>query len=76
VEIPLALLPHAVKPYMGLMILGFGVGILGHIGKNKVMVGIGITMIFLACVLLPLAIIASNPTPEQPAPNAFPPGER
>jgi hypothetical protein len=76
VEIPLALLPHAVKPYIGLMCIGFVVGILGHAGKSRVMVAIGILLVFLATLLLPLSIIASNPTPEQPGPIAFPPGER
>lgn len=75
-EIPLALLPHDVRPYLALMVIGFAFGVLGHIGKSRLMVGIGIALIFCATLLLPLAIIATNPTPERPAPNAFPPGER
>jgi hypothetical protein len=76
VEIPLALLPHDVRPYLSLMVIGFAIGTFGHAAKSKVMVAVGIALIFCATLLLPLAIIASNPTPERPAPNAFPPGER
>jgi hypothetical protein len=76
VEIPLALLPHDVRPYLALMVIGFAIAIFGHIGKSNFLVGIGIAVIFFATLLLPLAIIATNPTPERPAPNAFPPGER
>jgi hypothetical protein len=76
VEIPLALLPHDVRPYLGLMMIGFFIGTFGHIAKSRGMVALGIALIFFATLLLPLAIIATNPTPEKPAPNAFPPGER
>ena len=76
VELPLALLPHDVRPYLTLMVIGFVVGVAGHLGRSRLLVGIGITLIFFATLLLPLAIVATNPTPERPAPNAFPPGER
>ena len=69
-------LPNSLGPYLVLMVLGFVVGTFGHMAKSGLMVGIGIAMIFLATLLLPLAIIATDETPERPAPNAFPPGYR
>jgi hypothetical protein len=76
VEIPLAILPHEVKPYLALMVIGFVVGTFGHMSRSRAMVAIGIGMIFAATLLLPLAIIATNDTPEKPGPNAYPPGYR
>ncbi len=75
-EIPLAFdpLPNSVAPYLALMVLGFIVGTGGHIARSRLVVGIGIGMIFLAVLLLPLAVIATDDTPPQPSPNAFPPG--
>jgi hypothetical protein len=73
----LGLLPHAVKPYLGLMVLGFVVGTYGHMARSKTLVAIGIGMIFLATLLLPLAIVLTNDTP--PAPpgrEVLPPGTR
>ena len=42
------------KAYVALLLIGFAVGILGHIFKVKTMVATGILMIFLATVGLPL----------------------
>ena len=61
-----AILPETITPYISLMILGFAVGAVGHLYKSKVAVGVGIAMIFLATLLLPLALIA---TEEEPATN-------
>jgi hypothetical protein len=41
-------------PYIALMVLGFAVGTFGHIVRSRIIVGVGIAMIFLATVLLPL----------------------
>jgi hypothetical protein len=41
-------------PFIALMVLGFIVGIGGHIVRSKLIVGVGVVMIFLATVLLPL----------------------
>ena len=73
---PLAdLLPQTISPYLTLMILGFVVGAVGHVVKSRLWVGIGIVMIFLATLLLPLAVIA---TEEEPAsnPQILAPGTR
>jgi hypothetical protein len=69
------LLPDTITPYLILMLLGFVVGSAGHVWKSKLVVGIGILMIFLATLLLPLAVIA---TEEEPAsnPQVLPPGTR
>lgn len=73
----LGLLPHAVKPYLALMVLGFAVGIFGHMSRSKAMVAIGIGMIFLATLLLPLAIVLTNDSPPPPpGREVFPPGTR
>ena len=41
-------------PFIVLMILGFVVGVVGHIIRAKGLVALGIGMIFLATFLLPL----------------------
>jgi hypothetical protein len=71
-----ALLPHSITPYLLLMIFGFVVGTGGHIARNKVMVAIGIAMIFLATLLLPLAVVATNDTPETGGRPIYAPGTR
>jgi hypothetical protein len=42
------------RAYIGLMGIGFVVGVAGHVVKSKTLVAAGILMIFLATVLLPL----------------------
>ena len=73
---PLAdLLPHSISPYLTLMILGFVVGTVGHLYKSRLWVGIGIAMIFLATLLLPLAVIATEEEPPS-NPQILAPGTR
>src|SRR3954464_2706656 len=55
------------RTYIALMGLGFIVGTAGHIVRSKAMVAAGITMIFLATVLLPLSPHASQCRPRQAA---------
>ena len=43
------------KPFVALMIVGFVIGVAGHIVKVKTLVAIGIGLIFLGTFLLPLA---------------------
>jgi hypothetical protein len=40
--------------------LGFLIGVVGHIAQSKVTIAIGVTMIFLATVLIPLALHVTN----------------
>ena len=74
--VPLAsALPETITPYLLLMLGGFVVGTAGHLYKSKLVVAIGILMIFAATLLLPLAVIA---TEEEPAsdPRILEPGTR
>jgi hypothetical protein len=46
----------ALGGYIALMVLGFLIGIAGHIVKSKTLVATGIGMIFLAVLVLPLIL--------------------
>ena len=48
------------KPFVALMLVGFVIGVAGHIVKIKTLVAIGIGLIFLGTFLLPLAANLSN----------------
>jgi hypothetical protein len=65
---PIAVLPEDINPYLILMVAGFVVGVFGHLYRSRWIVAIGVTMVFLATLLLPLAIHVLE---EKPAP---PPG--
>jgi hypothetical protein len=54
---------HDPKTYVALMLIGFVIGILGHIFRSKTMVATGIGLIFLGTFLLPLAtnVLESSP---------------
>ena len=65
---PLAALPHSLGPYITLVLVGFGVGILGHLTKIRWLVGVGIALIVVGALLLPFA--AGIPSDEK-----SPPGE-
>lgn len=60
------LLPRSVGPYVTLMLLGFLIGIGGHLTRSRWLVAIGVMMIFLATVVFPLARIASEDNPPAP----------
>ncbi|MQA73872.1 MAG: hypothetical protein GEU88_05930 [Solirubrobacterales bacterium] len=64
-----ALLPESIGPYIALMGLGFAVAILGHLSRSRWMVAIGVIMVFLATVLLPLALQVFSDEPPPPGPN-------
>ena len=68
-------LPTSITPYLFLMLCGFVVGTAGHLYKSKLVVGIGILMIFSATLLLPLAVIATEDEPES-NPQILAPGTR
>jgi hypothetical protein len=44
------------KLYIGMMIVGFAVGLAGHIFRFKTLVAIGVLLIFLGTFVIPLAI--------------------
>jgi hypothetical protein len=47
-------------PFIALMALGFVVGVTGHVYGSRPLVATGIGMIFVATLLLPLAIYATE----------------
>jgi hypothetical protein len=69
------LLPQTIGPYLMLMLAGFVVGAAGHLYKSRLVVGIGIAMIFLATLLLPLALVATQDEPASD-PDILAPGTR
>lgn len=60
-----ALLSHSAGPYIALILIGFGAGILGHLTNARWLVAVGVILIFLGAFLFPLAI---NVTEENPPP--------
>lgn len=52
----LALLPHSPGPYVALMLIGFAVGIVGHLTRARWLIASGVLLIFLAAFLFPLAV--------------------
>jgi hypothetical protein len=59
-------LPRSIGPYVSLMLLGFLVGIAGHLTRSRWLVAIGVLMIFLATLVFPLARIATEDNPPAP----------
>ena len=59
-----ALLPEGHGPYIALMLIGFGLGIVGNLLKQRWMIVSGIVLIFLGALLLPLA--AGLPGSDEP----------
>jgi hypothetical protein len=47
-------------PFVVLMTLGFVIGVTGHVYRSRPMVATGIGLIFIATLLLPLAIYATE----------------
>jgi biotin transporter BioY len=50
-----ALLPQEHDPYVALMLIGFAIGILGSLLRQRWLIATGILLIFLGALLLPLA---------------------
>ena len=75
--VPIAdLLPDTIGPYLTLMLVGFAVGIFGHLARSRLIVAIGIMLVFIATLLLPLAVIATEEEPETPGQDIYAPGTR
>ena len=47
-------------PFIILFGAGFGIGVLGHLYGSRFMVGVGIAIVFVATLILPLALSISN----------------
>jgi hypothetical protein len=41
------------QPIVTLMLVGFGIGIFGHLAGSKVLIGVGIALVFVAGLLAP-----------------------
>lgn len=63
---PLALLAHSPGPYIALMLIGFVVGILGHLTRARWLIAAGIALIFLGALLFPF--LANVTTQNKPPP--------
>lgn len=65
--LPLAeLFPTSPGPYIALMLIGFAVGILGHLSGAKWLIASGVILIFLGALFFPLA--ANLTTDDRPPP--------
>jgi hypothetical protein len=64
-----ALLPHSAGPYMALILIGFAIGILGHLSSARWLVAAGVILIFLGAFLFPVAVTV---TQDNPRPNETP----
>jgi hypothetical protein len=58
-----ALLPHSAGPYIALVLIGFAVGIAGYATSSRLLVAIGVALIFLGAFLFPLALNLTESTP-------------
>jgi hypothetical protein len=67
-----AFLPRSIGPYVSLMMLGFVLGILGHLTRSRWLVAIGVILVFLAAFLFPLALTVTTKNP--PPVLNYPPG--
>lgn len=63
-----SVLPHSVGPYVALMVAGFVVGVLGHLGRSRWLVTVGIILVFLAAVGFPVVLNLFSEQPEPPGP--------
>jgi hypothetical protein len=70
--LPLAdLLPRTIGPYISVMLIGFFVGIFGHLTRSKWLVAVGVILVFLAAFLFPLALNVT--TEDRPPVLNYPP---
>jgi len=51
-----ALLPQSSGPYVALVLVGFAIGVLGHLTRARWLVAAGVILIFLGALLFPLAV--------------------
>ncbi|HEY2334656.1 MAG TPA: hypothetical protein VGH58_06590 [Solirubrobacterales bacterium] len=58
-----ALLPHSAGPYIALVLIGFVIGILGHLTAARPLIAAGVILIFLGALLFPLALSLTEESP-------------
>ncbi len=62
--LPLAsLLPHSIGPYVALVLIGFAIGILGHLSSSRALILAGVILIALGAFLFPVALNLTTETP-------------
>lgn len=59
------LLSQSAGPYIGMVLAGFAVGILGHFSSSRWLVALGVALIFLGAFLFPLAVNLTESTPPE-----------
>lgn len=64
------LLPHSPGPYIALILIGFAVGILGHLSGARLLVAVGVVLIFLGALLFPLVLNVTTENPPPPVPES------
>jgi hypothetical protein len=47
-------------PFIVLFAVGFGIGVFGHLAGSRVIVAFGIAIVFVATLVLPIALSISN----------------
>ncbi len=60
-----AFLPHSATPYIALMLIGFAIGIFGHLSSARWLVAAGVILIFLGAFLFPLAVNFTQESPRR-----------
>lgn len=66
----LAALPRALGPYVALILLGFVIGVWGHLMRSRWVVAVGLLLIFIGAFLLPLVLKATTNEEPPPPPRA------
>ncbi len=64
-----AILPESIGPYVSLMMIGFAIGILGHLTRSRWLIAMGIIIVFLAATAFPLALNVFSDEPAPPGPQ-------
>jgi hypothetical protein len=62
----IAMLPNTPGPYVALVLVGFAIGVLGHLTRAKWLVAVGVILIFLGALLFPLAAALTTHTSAPP----------
>ena len=62
-------MPESITPYLIAMLAGFVIGIYGHAAKSRLLVAIGILLVFLATALIPIALTLFSEDPPPPGPR-------
>jgi hypothetical protein len=63
------ILPESIGPYVSLMMIGFLIGVLGHLSRSRWLVAVGIILVFLAATAFPLVLNVFSDEPAPPGPQ-------